>query len=209
MEMLYELVAIFANYGYLAVFLVLIACGFGLPIPEDITLISGGVICGLSTQLNVHIMLVIALLGVIIGDGTMFMLGRQLGPKVKHIPGLKCIFTENVYKKMQDKAHRYGNRILFVARFLPGLRAPIFITAGISRKVSLWKFLLMDGSASLLSVPVWVYAGYYFAHDLPALLEWVEDSQTFIGCCGAFIIVVWCGYYFIKKQNKQKQSLLK
>ena len=28
---------VFSNYGYIAVFLVLVACGFGVPIPEDIT----------------------------------------------------------------------------------------------------------------------------------------------------------------------------
>ena len=31
--------AFFSQYGYAAVFLVLIACGFGVPIPEDITLV--------------------------------------------------------------------------------------------------------------------------------------------------------------------------
>ena len=47
--------AFFSQYGYAAVFLVLIACGFGVPIPEDITLVTGGVISGLG-QANVHMM---------------------------------------------------------------------------------------------------------------------------------------------------------
>ena len=37
----------FLQYGYAAVFAVLIACGFGVPIPEDITLVTGGIISGL------------------------------------------------------------------------------------------------------------------------------------------------------------------
>lgn len=47
------LIEFFSSYGYWAVFLVLLACGFGVPIPEDITLVSGGVISGLGYT-NVH-----------------------------------------------------------------------------------------------------------------------------------------------------------
>lgn len=201
MEILHELVSFFAAYGYIAVFLVLIACGFGVPIPEDITLVAGGVICGLAAVLNVHAMVFIALIGVIVGDGTMFMLGKILGPRVKRVPLLKHVFTEKNYKKMQEKIHRYGNRILFVARFLPGLRAPIFVTAGISRRVSYWKFLMMDGGAALISVPIWVYAGYYFAHDLDDLLEWVHQSETFIIFAILAAAIGWVLYSVVKKRK--------
>ena len=104
---------------------------------------------------------------------------------------------------MQEKVHKYGNRILFVARFLPGLRAPIFMTAGISRRVSYWKFLVMDGGAALISVPLWVYAGYYFAHDLDDLLHWVRQSETFILSILAFILLVWI-IISVAKKNKIK-----
>ncbi len=205
MEILHELIAFFTVYGYIAVFLVLIACGFGIPIPEDITLVAGGVICGLAASMDVHLMVVVSLLGVIVGDGTMFMLGKLLGPRVKSVPLVKNVFTEKRYQQMQEKVHKYGNRILFVARFLPGLRAPIFVTAGISRRVSYWKFLVMDGGAALISVPLWVYAGYYFAHDLDDLLHWVKQSETFIISILAIVFVIWLIVSVVKK-NKTKSN---
>ncbi|WP_222593296.1 DedA family protein [Aquella oligotrophica] len=205
MEILHELIAFFTVYGYIAVFLVLIACGFGIPIPEDITLVAGGVICGLAASMDVHLMVVVSLLGVIVGDGTMFMLGKLLGPRVKNVPLVKNVFTEKRYQQMQEKVHKYGNRILFVARFLPGLRAPIFVTAGISRRVSYWKFLVMDGGAALISVPLWVYAGYYFAHDLDDLLHWVKQSETFIISILAIIFIIWLIVSVVKK-NKTKSN---
>lgn len=206
MEILHEMVAFFAVYGYIAVFLVLIACGFGLPVPEDITLVAGGVICGLTADLNVHWMVAIALCGVIIGDGTMFTLGRLLGPRVKQLPLLRRVFTEKVYRQMQEKVHRYKHWILFVARFLPGLRAPIFITAGISRRVSLWRFLLMDGSAATISVPIWVYAGYYFAHDLDSLLSWLRHSETLVFAVLGVFVATWLLISRIKKRCRRKIS---
>ena len=205
MEILHKLIAFFTVYGYIAVFLVLIACGFGIPIPEDITLVAGGVICGLAASMDVHLMVVVSLLGVIVGDGTMFMLGKLLGPRVKNVPLVKNVFTEKRYQQMQEKVHKYGNRILFVARFLPGLRAPIFVTAGISRRVSYWKFLVMDGGAALISVPLWVYAGYYFAHDLDDLLHWVKQSETFIISILAIVFVIWLIVSVVKK-NKTKSN---
>ena len=36
--------AFFFDYGYYAVFGVLVLCGMGLPLPEDITLITAGII---------------------------------------------------------------------------------------------------------------------------------------------------------------------
>ena len=204
MDILHQLILFFADYGYIAVFLVLVACGLGLPIPEDITLVAGGVICGLSDSLiNVHYMFIISLIGVLVGDFCMFMTGRILGPRVTKLPFLRRIFTDKIYNKMQEKAHRYGPRILFVARFLPGLRAPIYVTAGISRKVSYLKFLLMDGSAALISVPIWVYAGYYFAYDLDLLVHWVKKSEVLIISILAFVILMSI-FFAILRHKKRK-----
>lgn len=203
MEILHQLINFFAAYGYIAVFLVLLACGFGLPVPEDVTLVAGGVICCLADGLDVKMMLFVSLMGVIVGDGIMFMLGRLLGPKVKTVPLLRNIFTERIYHQMQEKVQKYGHWILFIARFLPGLRAPIFMTAGISRKVPYWKFLLMDGTAALISVPVWVYAGYYFAHDLDDLLEWIKHSESVVIGGVGVLLVIFIVIFYIKKYKKR------
>ena len=205
MEILNYLIDFFTNYGYWAVFLVLIACGFGLPVPEDVTLVAGGIICALSIDtahpLNIHTMFGVAMLGVTIGDSVMFVLGRLLGDKVKRLPGLKYVFTETNYAKIQEKAQKYGDKILFIARFLPGLRAPIFLTAGISHRVSYWKFILMDGSAAIISVPVWVYLGYFLAHDLSRVLKFVEHAQLAIIGVVIGIVVLIVAIKWLKKKK--------
>ncbi|MBY0345737.1 MAG: DedA family protein, partial [Neisseriaceae bacterium] len=72
----------------------------------------------------------------------------------------------------------------FVARFMPGLRSPIFIVAGMSG-ISYWRFLLADGLAALLSVPIWVYLGYYGASNIDWLMSIVHKGQM-----GIFIVLV-------------------
>ena len=59
------LIGFFTEYGYWAVLFVLIICGFGIPIPEDITLVSGGVIAGLYPEsVNSHLMLLVSMMTV-------------------------------------------------------------------------------------------------------------------------------------------------
>ena len=61
-------------------FFVLVICGFGVPIPEDLTLVTGGVISGLGYT-NSHIMFLVGMLGVLAGDG-FYVCGRpDLGAK--------------------------------------------------------------------------------------------------------------------------------
>ena len=86
------LIHFFSDYGYFAVLFVLIICGFGVPIPEDITLVSGGVISGLGYT-NVHIMLVVSLFGVLLGDSTMYWLGRIYGTKILRFRPIRRFLT--------------------------------------------------------------------------------------------------------------------
>ncbi|MDO5686603.1 MAG: DedA family protein [Neisseria sp.] len=167
----------FVNYGYVAVFVVLIACGMGVPIPEDITLVTGGVIAGLG-HANVHVMLVVGMAGVLIGDGLMFAAGRVFGHRILRFRPVARIMTPKRYAQVQEKFDKYGNWVLFVARFLPGLRTPIYISAGISRKISYFRFWLMDGLAASLSVPIWIYMGSYGAENIDWLMEKVRQFQT-------------------------------
>lgn len=177
MDTLQILLDFFTGYGYVAVFAVLLVCGFGVPIPEDITLVAGGVISGLGYT-NVHYMFVVGMAGVLVGDGCMFMAGRIFGQKVLRFKPIARILTQERFEAVQEKFEKYGNWVLFVARFLPGLRSPIFITAGMTRRVPYWRFLLMDGFAALISVPVWVYLGYYGAANRDWLMMMVHRGQA-------------------------------
>ena len=100
--MLAILEAFFIQYGYAAVFLVLLACGFGVPIPEDVTLVAGGVISGLGYT-NVHIMVVVGMLGVLVGDGLMFAAGRVFGHRILKVRPIARVMTPQRYAQVQEK----------------------------------------------------------------------------------------------------------
>ncbi|MDF7676674.1 DedA family protein [Neisseriaceae bacterium ESL0693] len=192
--------AFFTEYGYIAVFMVLVVCGLGIPVPEDLTLAAGGVIAGLG-HANVHMMFMVGMAGVIIGDGLMFTAGRIFGQRILKVRFVRRIMTPKRYAQVQDKFDKYGNRVLFVARFLPGLRTPIYLTAGISGKISHWQFLIMDGLAAMISVPIWIYLGSYGAENIDWLMRKMHQFQA-----GLYIILalgaIWLIYRVWKKYHR-------
>jgi SNARE-like domain protein len=199
------LVGFFTDYGYLAVLFVLIICGFGVPIPEDITLVSGGIIAGMyPEQVNVHIMLVVSMFGVLFGDSTMYWLGRIYGARILRVRFIRKFLTVQRLRMVRDKFDQYGNRVLFVARFLPGLRAPIYMVSGVTRRVSYLRFVLLDFLAAIISVPIWVYLGYYGAHKRDWLMEQIKTGQTGIYILiGALALFIGWKVYKAKKAKHQ------
>ena len=196
------LVSFFTDYGYLAVLFVLIICGFGVPIPEDITLVSGGIIAGMyPEQVNVHIMLVVSMFGVLFGDSTMYWLGRIYGARILRVRFIRKFLTVQRLRMVRDKFDQYGNRVLFVARFLPGLRAPIYMVSGITRRVSYTRFVLLDFFAAIISVPIWVYLGYYGAHKRDWLMEQIKTGQ-----CGIYILIGALALFISWKVYKAKKA---
>lgn len=202
MDLLDILVQFFTENGYLAVFVVLMICGFGVPIPEDITLVAGGVIAGLGYA-NVHVMAAVGLVGVLCGDSLMFIVGRVFGERALQWRWVAFLLTPKRYARVQSKFSRHGTRLMFIARFLPGLRSPIYLTAGMTRRVSFLKFLLLDGLAALISVPFWVYLGHYGAQNHELLLTWLARGKVFVIALVVVLAILIFWYYWRRIQRRR------
>jgi membrane protein DedA with SNARE-associated domain len=194
MDLLERLITIFAQNGYTAVFIALMICGAGLPLPEDITLVAGGVIAGLGYA-NVHAMFALAMFGVLLGDAGIFLLGHHYGARILKWRFVARVLTPERYAKVQEKFDRYGNRMLFFARFLPGMRTTVYLTAGTTHRVSFLRFLIIDTLAALISVPFWVYLGYFGADNHEWLVKWVSRGQSslwvLVGILALVLLVLW------------------
>jgi membrane protein DedA with SNARE-associated domain len=56
--------------------------------------------------------------------------------------------------------------------------------------VSFIRFLLLDGLAALISVPIWVYLGYFGADNHEWLVKWIRRGQSSLWVLGSLIVVV-------------------
>jgi membrane protein DedA with SNARE-associated domain len=164
--------------AYAVILGILLVCGLGVPIPEDITLISAGILAALKS-ISLTGAMIVGFVGVLLGDCILFFLGRRYGYRVFQLPVFRKIFTEKRIQLARQKVLVNSKFICFTARFLPGLRAPIYLTAGVMG-VNPVVFLLLDGFAALISVPVWVYFGWYFGNNLDYALHLALKAQKFI-----------------------------
>lgn len=205
MDVLDHLIPLFTENGYVAVFVVLLVSGFGVPIPEDISLVAGGIIAGLGYA-DVRLMGVVGVAGVLVGDSTMFLVGRHFGERALRLRWIAHVLTPRRYARVQLQFGRYGNRLMFVARFLPGLRTAVFLTAGMTRRVSFVRFLLLDGFAALISVPVWIALGYYGAENRDWLLAWIKRGQGGIAIA-ALLIVAATVWFFWRRACERRERL--
>lgn len=61
----------YGSYSYGVILAVLLACGFGLPLPEDVTLVAGGILASRDI-IDFKFTVAVCMVGVLAGDGTIF-----------------------------------------------------------------------------------------------------------------------------------------
>ena len=169
------------EFAYGGVFLVLVLCGLGLPVPEDIPIITSGYLVHLGAM-AFWPALGVNLLGIMLGDLMIYGIGYWMGPKALDHRMLRPIFTESRMEKVHRFFNRHGRKAIFFGRFIAGLRAPLFLAAGITR-LPLRIFFGMDLAAALLSVPLLLGAAWYFG-------DHIDDFRRMVGTGKALSILV-------------------
>ncbi len=189
------------HVGYVFVFVALVLCGFGLPMPEDIILVTGGVLAWLASPLEaatlrgmVHDegligMVVVGLAGILAGDSVIFFAGRRFGVRVADFKPLRRIITPEKLERVEKLMRRRGNIVVMLARYLPGIRAPTYFTAGHAR-LPYWEFLLFDGAAATISAPLWVCLGFWFGSDIEAAAHQAQRFGHYILLGMAVVVLV-------------------
>ncbi len=196
-----------SQWSYFGLVLVLLAAGFGLPLPEDIPLLAAGWLVQKGGA-DLRLMIFCGLFGVILGDTTLFVLGRRYGMHVLDHRLFRRFARPWMVARAREMYAGHGAKILFAARFMPGLRSIVFLNAGVFR-VPYWKFLVFDGGAALISVPLWILAGWKFSAHIEQLLGSARLASYIIGTVLALALLAWGlweYYHYYRKRNGGKKA---
>src|SRR5205823_3037692 len=152
------------------VFLGIIVTGLGFPMPEELPIVLGGAMAH-SGQVYTWTMLPVCILGVILGDSCLYFIGRFWGAKLVQMPFIsRRLLTPERLASISANFQKYGVKILLFARLTPGIRAPIFLTAGIT-KLPLARFILADGIYAIPGVSILFGLGYAFTDRIVDLVQ--------------------------------------
>lgn len=187
---------LFLSHGsYFAITFVLILTGLGLPIPEEVAIIAAGVLAS-QGQLNGYLALIACMAGVLIGDLVVYGIGRRFGRNVvREHPYWAHWVTADREAQIEQMIHRHGAKVLFVARFLVGLRTPVYLTAGILH-MPLVRFLLIDLCCASVVVGSFYLLSFHFGEHI---LFWIRRAEilitvTIVLVLLAVVIFLWRRY---------------
>lgn len=112
-------------------------------------------------------------MGILIGDGLLFLLGRWLGrPALARAPLRWLVRPRAVHRASSWFEHK-GGKVILLSRFLPGLRLPTYVAAGmLGQKIRTFFFYFMI--AGLLWTPLLVGISTWAGNEVLDALHAVE-----------------------------------
>jgi membrane protein DedA with SNARE-associated domain len=173
------------QYGYPAIFVMLVGGIVGVPIPDQLLLVLSGYLV-LTHSLSLFPTLAVAILGSIVGITLSYALGRSSGSYLS-----KVRFAENRLQNARRWFERYGGWTLVLGYFIPGIRNLIGFTSGVMRLKARY-FAPYAYAGAILSSVTCVLAGY----SLGAQAGWALASTSRF----ALVAATGVSLFFIHKK---------
>lgn len=200
-----RLTHIFIQYGYLAVFLGLLAEGVGIPLPGETLLLIASALASRSTGLNIGWIALIAFCTTSAADNLGFYVGRSGGEALLSRYGRKLHIGPGRIQQGRGFISRHGALGVFCARFIAGLRVLNGLVAG-SLLMSWPRFFLFD----ILGAACWVglicCIGYFFGNRLPWLAHFMGRTGLILLASAVIVAALWVVVHRFERGNNGRDT---
>jgi len=188
------------DYGYIAIFLLMLAESACIPFPSEVTMLVGGWYSA-TGDLNFFWVGAVGVLGNLVGSWIAYGVGRTMGRGVLDRYGRYVLIRSHDIDKAEVWWERYGEAATFFSRLLPVIRTFISLPAGIA-KMPFSKFTLY----TFLGVIPWTYAltylGVVVEDNWERVLGYFDVPTLIIGS----LILIAAGYWYYRRR-KQRRSV--
>jgi membrane protein DedA with SNARE-associated domain len=203
-ETFIPLVSYSEPFIYAGLLLILFACGLGLPVPEEITLLGGGFLAQLGL-IRIYPTIAILFIGVLSGDMVLFSIGRKWGHGIITHRHIRKVFTERRLERVRQFFRDHGNKTIFIARFISGFRVAAFLAAG-TMGMKPAKFFFLDFLAALIMIPLIMGLGYFFSSQMEWLTSLFTQIDFLLKILAVLLGLAAFGYYLWWKYSKKESS---
>lgn len=180
---------LFAQYGYLVLLIGLPLDFIALPIPPGNSTLTYTGFLSYKGVLHGGSAILMAYIGATVGFTITYFLGYRLGQPLISRYG-KWLFIKPAHLENTRRYYdKYGDKLLFVGFFVPGIRQFIGYFMGIIR-VPFRNVLLYAYTGLAIWVAVFFAIGYFFGDQWQFMLELVERYLKVFGIGIAIVIVV-------------------
>lgn len=178
------------SYGYLVVFLLVMAESIGLPVPGETALIGAALYAGSTHKLEIAWVIAVAIAGAIVGDNIGYSIGRYGGARLLLRHGHKIRLHEGRLKIGIWLFRRHGGKVVFWGRFVSVLRTYAAFLAG-TNQMAWRRFLFFNAAGAIVWATTFGVAYYVFGSALQKLSTTIDVT---LGVAGIVILVgflVW------------------
>lgn len=214
-EKIFQILSAYAyspNYVYLGIIVMMLLSSIGLPLPEEVTLISVGILAFMGAHphlfpppfegapvVNIHIAAWVSFFAILGSDTLIYGIGRVYGRRVVSHPRMQRMVPPKAFEKVEIWTKKFGIYAVAMFRFTPGVRFPGHLACGILH-LPLWKFLAVDSVAALISVPTQVYLiAFYGEAILTKLQEFKYFVALVLGTILIFFLLRWIYRRYFQK----------
>ncbi len=171
--------------------LMILVCTF---VAEDPTCLAAGLLVAQGLVDFVPAMLA-CLIGIFIGDLSLYMIGRFLGRPILRKPPLKWFVSEQQIDEMSERFSKNpkGLALIVSSRFIPGSRVPTFIAAGIMRLNWHKLIFLFFLAAALWTPPLILIAEKVGAGVIEQFKEWHHAAAWIV--IGVIVVLYLATHY--------------
>lgn len=156
-------------------------------VSEDLTCIATGLLVA-QGRIGLFPGAMACFLGIFIGDMLLFLAGRKFGRAAIARRPFRWMITPGAVERASLWFRRRGPWVIFLSRFMPGLRLPTYFAAGVLRTRVLW-FAFYFALAGLLWTPILVY----LSSRIGASMEDLLDQANRFGPLGIIATLVFFG----------------
>jgi undecaprenyl-diphosphatase len=187
-----DLLDLIGRYGYLVIFLGVMAESAGVPLPGETVLIVSGALAHRGV-LDLGDVLFFGILGAVTGDQVGYWVGRKGGRPFVLRWGRNLWITSERLARAQAFFDRHGGRAVFFARFITGLRVFAALAAGTSRMP--WgRFALYNALGGTVWATAAVSLGYVLWASISLVEHWVGRASLLLVAALALVLVLRWAY---------------
>lgn len=186
-----------AQYGYGAIFLLLMLGVVGLPVPDETLLVYCGYLIFKGVMHPVYAFFA-ALCGSWCGISLSYTIGRTAGLGVVNKFGRFLHIDEKKLDKVHAWFDRVGHWALLIGYYIAGVRHFTAIVAGTS-KLKFTHFMLFAWTGGLLWVATFLTLGYFLGENWERIAETIHHYVLYF----SLAILVAIGVYVLIRRRKQ------
>lgn len=169
------------------------------PIPGDTILIFGAYLVGRG-NLSFGMALVTTLLGSVMGFMTLYAVGFKYGRGFMYSKQ-QTWFSPKSLARVEQLFAKWGYGVVFINRFLAGLRSVVGLFSGIG-KLKVWKVALLSFFSSLLWNGALIWLGSSIGENWEQVVIYLKRYNTMVTM---LIVIIIAGFlfhrYVIVKEN--------